>query len=411
MPSYHAARLVALILFAYPILIFPMRGAMNGILIFLSLFSIYQLVKTSRAIDSDAILIAVCLGSPLVAILLNQIVTGHFKIQDYDAAARFLLAFPIFLFLRQSSYSMVQWLPYAYCLGAIMSVLMVLFMPHEVGGRVMTGFLDPIHFGDLALLLGFLSVLSIGWLKSEPPFVSFLKWIGILAGIYVSIRSMSRGGWLAIPIVSLWLLFWYRHRWSRRQLLFISLIGLVGMIASYSYVGSIHSRMNAIGDDLASFAQGSKETSVGERLQIWQSAWTVFCQHPIVGVGNAGFQQALDQDRDAGRITGMAAMMGQAEVHNEILAAMARYGMLGFVSVLGLYLIPMVLFLRARRSDSPEKRRAALMGSVTTISFIIFGLTVEMFSLKMVASFYALTIAVFLAITYPLSRSNDDPRT
>jgi O-antigen ligase len=59
--------------------------------------------------------------------------------------------------------------------------------------------------------------------------------------------------------------------------------------------------------------------------------------------------------------------------------------------------VPFFLFLKLTRAESHSKRIAAIMGMCVIVGFFIFGLTVEIFNLKMTIAFYSLTVAVLLA--------------
>lgn len=52
----------------------------------------------------------------------------------------------------------------------------------------------------MALLLGFLSLFSVNWIRMDHPIVKLLKIIGLIAGLSISVLSGARGGWVAIPV-------------------------------------------------------------------------------------------------------------------------------------------------------------------------------------------------------------------
>jgi O-antigen ligase len=65
--------------------------------------------------------------------------------------------------------------------------------------------------------------------------------------------------------------------------------------------------------------------------------------------------------------------------------------------VLAVYLVPALLFARATRSPNKVRQAAGRLGLCLVIGFFVFGLTIEIFSLKMVAMFYSFMVAVLLA--------------
>jgi len=100
---------------------------------------------------------------------------------------------------------------------------------------------------------------------------------------------------------------------------------------------------------------------------------------------------------DSGLITKAAAVNGQGEVHSYYFATLARFGMAGLVSALLLFCIPLWMFYKATNSHYNFHRVAARMGLALALGFVVFCVTVEMFNLKMVATFYGVTLAVLLA--------------
>lgn len=397
-------RSIILILCLYPTFLLALKGGMNGSLFLLAIICIYSLFnKEDEArivFDRCAIAFGIAMSSSLLAILLSQIYHYDFSARAYDSASRFLLAIPIFLALRNTSVRSITVLQYGFPLGAIAALLLVTclspYYPDDAD-RVRTYFLDSIHLGDLALMLGFLSLFGVNWEKADGWPVLLLKMVGLASGVFVSILSGSRGGWVAIPA---FLLIWFLCRDSQKMLvklgraIFLTL--LLGA-AAYFLVDSIHARLGEIYSDLATFSQGNVDTATGIRLQLWEAALYLFIQNPVFGVGAEGFSHAMTTLSQQGLITAQAAALGRGEVHNEILAHTVRFGIFGLAAILAIHVVPFIIFLRARKTGSWQKRRAAEMGLSLVAGFMIFGLTVETFDLKLVAAFYSLTVAALLA--------------
>jgi O-antigen ligase len=102
---------------------------------------------------------------------------------------------------------------------------------------------------------------------------------------------------------------------------------------------------------------------------------------------------------DAGVLTPMAAQLGRGETHNQFFAYLTDYGIVGGLALLSIYVVPGVIFWKRLNAPTGPASRAALMGLTFVVSFWIFGLTVEMFDLKVTVSFYATVIAILAAAT------------
>lgn len=404
---------VAVIMFCYPILLLTQKGGMNAAFFILLAISLLVLVRDRRSVpprfDATARIFAIAMTSNVAVIFLSQLAHGDFDPHPYDGASRFLLAVPIYLMLKDAGQRTATVLQYSLPLGAL-SALALSLMSYK-GGRVSSYFLDPIHLGDLALMLGFLSLFSINWTGPDRPRLLLLKLAGWAAGIVVSILSGSRGGWLAIPVLLIALIaLRSRERLLGRMAAFFATI-VVAAIAGYFLIDSIHQRAGDFINDLSALSQGKMDTSLGIRLQLWKAALYLFWQHPLFGVGPDGFAQMMAPLSQSGFISEIAAELGRGEVHNDILASMARLGVFGLLSILAIYLVPLTFFLKTVRSTDSLKRGAAQMGVCLVLGFVIFGLTVETINMKMVAAFYSLTVAVLLAAATNIHETNSGRQT
>lgn len=395
--------IISTILLCYPILLFTIKGGMNTLFFLLVALSLFTIFKSGRVhpkyFDGNAIAFVLAMSSGIAAIFLSQAYHGEFNPHPYDAASRLLLAIPIYLALRNSNTRTLSSFQYGLPLGAIAALLVVWLMQgHYIATeRASTAFMHPIFFGDLALMLGFLSLFSINWLNQDSKSVIALKTFGCLAGIYVSIISQSRGGWIAIPILlAVWLVLQNRKRHFIKLSYAFPLL-LLSLLASYYFVDIVQQRIDQIFYDLADFSNGQADTSVGQRLQLWKAALYLYGNNPVFGVGPDGFANSMTALSQTGFITQEAAQLGKGEVHSQILANLVELGIPGLLSILSIYFVPLFIFIRSTKSSSNTRRTAGMMGVCLTLGFFIFGLTVETFNIKMIVSFYSLTLAVLLA--------------
>ncbi len=395
------SRFVIVTMLSYPILLLTVQGGMNGLLFLSVLASLFYLIRRSKSPtkslwDSYSIAFSFAMASPMLAVFLSEAYHGTISAPPFDGPSRFLLAIPVFLAWRQIEIHTIAYMQYGLPLGALSALFgaMVAWPKWEVNNLY---FVNSIHFGDLALMLGFLSLFSINWERRDPIPVLALKIIGCMVGIFVSVQSDARGGWIAFPV--LMFIWWLSHNpkysWTKHlvALMFILFIALLG----YELIGIIQHRMDLIYQNLEDFQRGNSDTSIGIRLQLWHAAWYLFSENPIFGVGPGGFAQMMTPLSNNGMLTPIAASYGRGEVHNEILAKSSELGIFGLLSLMSIYAVPLIIFINATRSSISFERSAAFMGICLVAGFFIFGLTVEIFNLKMTVSFYSLTIAVLLA--------------
>jgi len=400
-------RIVMFVLLCYPVLFLTVRGGMNALFFLMVITSFIYLFRLrkfleSRLWDGYSIAFAIAMASPILAVLLSQAYHGNFTAPPLDGPSRFLFAIPIFLALRQTDERAVTFLQYSLPLGSLSAFFISIIAQRNLFSDNLY-FVNRIHFGDSALMLGILSLLCINWSEQDRAPLMIFKICGLLAGMYLSVQSGARGGWIAAPV--LMLIWWKSHSHiSWIKLLIAILAFLLTASLVYALVGTVHSRLDMIYQDLVDFQQGNKDTSIGIRLQLWQTAIYLFFEHPFFGVGPGGFAQHMGPLYNSGMLTSEAARLGHGEVHNELLAKAAELGIFGFLSILSVFAVPLALFLQSIRSPSAQTRRAAFMGICLVAGFFIFGLTVEIFNLKMTVSFYSLTLVLLLsAVTNKVS--------
>lgn len=396
-------KFIVLMMLAYPSLMITVKGGMNGVFILMLILSAAVLIigcgrKTSTPLPAGWEQYIVAMVSLPIAVLLSQSYHNHFVTHSYDAPFRFLLAVPILMLLRHVRFEVVAMVQYGFPIGAIVGLLMA---DNVEGGRLATlYFLDLIHFGDFELLLGVLSVLCIDWSGKEGMTLRALKIIGLLAGIYASFKSGSRGGWIAIPVFMGIIMYFFARRisWRSMVLAFLALVTAGYLIFTFNSL--VKQRTSQLVTDVVTFDQDNRDTSTGIRWQLYKAAMDVFLHHPIFGVGPEGFALEMKPMAEAGKITPTAAELGRGEVHNDILSKAAGMGIFGLVAILAVYFVPFRLFWRATKSASEQVKRAGILGIVFVSGFFIFGLTVEFLNLTMATAFYGFTVAVLLAACY-----------
>jgi len=375
-------------------------GVLFFVLLLISIGSLYSMRDSNSPPQWDkySVAFALAMASPVLAVLFSQFYHGSFSARPYDGASRFLFAIPMFFALRQRNIRIVAAMQLGIPLGVFVGFVALKLHPFDWGGRYTTSeFFNLIHFSDTALILGFLSLFSINSLRKDHALLCLFKIFAFLLGIYMSIQSGERGGWLAIPPLLLIWVFYQSKEKIWLKLTITTVLILCAAWLSYFMLDVVHSRVNSIFDDLNNFFHGNKDTSLGIRLQHWQAALYLFAGHPFFGVGPDQFEKIIPELEAMGMLTPLAAKIGHSELHNEILAKCTETGLFGFASILSVFIVPLFIFKQTIRSPHDAVRIASVMGVCLVSGFFIFGLTVEIFNLKMTASFFALTLALLMA--------------
>jgi O-antigen ligase len=406
---------VMLLLFSYPTLMLTLKGGMNSAFILLLLINLLVRIKRPQALlavvwQREGTIYLLAMTGMTLAIFLSQLANQKFGGHAHDAATRYWLAVPIFLLLQRMRLSIFKVLQFTFPVAAIVGFLLANNIIGNIhfnsGGRVGITTIDLIHFGDFELLLGVISLLSIDWFGRDKLPLHGLKILGFIAGLFASVATASRGGWVAIPVLIALFIYFNAHKVSPKLIGLTVLTVILSGTLLVATNNNITQRFFETSNDVSTFDKGNRDTSTGIRLQLYKAAADVFVQHPIFGVGPQGFADEMQALVDAGKLTPLAADLGRGEVHNDLLSKAAGMGILGVLAMLAIYLVPFYLFWKIRKSSVAVVKRAALIGSVFVAGHAVFGLTVEFLNLALATAFYSFTVAVLLALCYNIHHTD-----
>lgn len=304
-----------------------------------------------------------------------------------------LFGFVLFGLLQQQPGRLqnVQWGCVA---GAIASAVWAYLELRGDRPNMVGAFSNTIPFGNVSLLLGLFSLISIGWARNDGWPLIALRMMGGAAGLYASYMSQSRGGWVAIPVLLLIAVATLRHvSWKKRTGALLALFALLAAVCVSS--GVVRTRFDEAVSNIQAYEAGQVNSSIGVRFQLWKAASLMLCRHPLAGVGRGEFHVSLQALHAEGVITEEAAALEHA--HNEFLYNGATLGVLGIGALLALYLVPAAYFLRAALCDDRVLRTTGAMGLTLCVGFMLFGLTEVMLIIAQTVVFYSVMVAVFTA--------------
>lgn len=396
-------KLFVVCLATFPLFVLTWRGWINACLLLALLLSLYILFryKPSEAIfaaQSDPWLRAFALTmiAPVAAIFLGQLFRQEFVWSYYDSASKFLFAIPLALAVLRLRINAIRLIEYAVPATVFITAIKILMHPEAGWGleRMTTYFVDPLTFGGICLTLALICLIAIDLNQPDRAWVRLYKFAGFMVGLYLSYLSGSRTGWLALPIV-LWLWLRFRHNISHKIIL-----ALVALICASAYLSMpvVKLRLDLAISELMHYQWSSvnPDTSVGMRLSFYRIGWYLLAHNPFGGWGDKGFKAMLEAPsllQFASPYTLRFTL--SAGFHNEVVTNMVRSGIWGLLSSIGLFLMPMVLFIKGLRSQSAAIRSHALLAASYFICVIVSGMSTEVFNLKYAASFHAMMLACF----------------
>ncbi|MGK5062619.1 O-antigen ligase family protein [Janthinobacterium sp. LB3P112] len=304
--------------------------------------------------------------------------------RELDMPLRALLAAPVLLLLLAYPPRPEAWWS-GLAIGAISGAALAFwqFLALEMY-RPQAATSNAIHYGNVSMLFGMLALCGMGWAREHSRRLawSLLLLAGGLSGILGSVISGSRGGWLVLPVCGCLFSYYYSKGRGTRYLATTLGTLLAAFILAYTLPNSpVPERVAVAVNDIKQFQDSDNvTTSIGQRIEMWRSAWSLSSNHIWLGMGRNGYLAAKQQMADEGKMDKV--IKNHTNAHNDYLDALVKRGIIGVLALLALFLVPFVLFVRALRRSAPAAQPYALAGVVLCACYMIFGLTTSSLTLN-----------------------------
>jgi len=318
------------------------------------------------------------------------------RLKYLDHRIRLLFIIPIlFLFKRVKIEQAALW--YSVCAGAaVAGVYSVISRFWLLPGERVAGSYHSIAFGDLAVVMAFMSLTSIDFFRKKHNAYAVIPIVTFFLGIIACLLSGSKGAWIAFPAFAV-IIFLYLGNlikiWPR---LLICLIACVLSFSAYHIKSTgVAERINDMKKEFNDYQAGDRNaSSIAERMEGWKAAWSIFKQHPLTGAGVGNFKPIVLRMIDKGDISDVIAKYNQP--HSLYLYVMAECGTIGLLAISGVFIVPLWLMFSFARQGCPQ-RNIAYAGILLITGFIHFGLTESIFGRNINISFYVIMLAVVLS--------------
>lgn len=228
----------------------------------------------------------------------------------------------------------------------------------------LAGSYDP---NDLALVMASCGAASLWALRDNKLVWRFAGLIGLVLGMYVIIRTYSRGGAISFAVMVIMSLVLARRAvpmWLR--LAMFPAVAAALLLAPQKYI----ERLSTLG----TVSQDYNITDETGRTKIWKRGIGYFLSRPLTGVGAGQFGQA--EGRYGREELGRNAGWKWSAAHNMYVESLAEIGLPGFLSLLGMLVPSVTLWWRVRahppRSDDElQYQRQVETVAVAVITFMV----------------------------------------
>lgn len=363
-------------------------------LIFLFLMGTYYLIKNGKNIKlmtSDKLMIFALFFFFIT--IFPAFISEGFRFRYVDTTLRYFLAIPALIYLIQAKPSGDS-IFLGGIVGSILAFVFAIYQYYYLGMPRVDGFLFSINFGYLACSLSFISLFGAIYFKNNK--MKVLSVIGFCLGLYAMALTLTRGAYIAVPVLFFAMLLLYARELGVKKLLasFALFFVFVGLI--YTSVPEINSRMGTLVGELVSYEQADeklKNSSSGLRLELWRGAFEAFKVSPLFGLNYSERERLNKKLIEDGVIVSEIARFRRGHAHSDYFEVLATRGGVGLASLFCLYLIPLVIYYRRFLKTQGRERALASAGIVFVLGFMVFGLSEAPLQSNTISAYVALAMA------------------
>ena len=399
-----------------PVFLLTVKHWINLVVLVVFVGSLFFLLRKKEVPlqDTDELrrwrwIIVLTLTGPVLAVGMGQLLRGDFYPPNFDAPLRIALCAPVFLaislgWLYREGKEPISflWMKFTFP-GMLLCILIVRSGWFSSWGaiRITTNFVDPLTFGSLTLLFSLLSLASLSffWQKLYFTHRIFLL-IAIPSGLYFSVMSASRTGWLVLPFyLFIWLRYFACFQYGKKKA-FLGALLLIGVIFLFiplqpALVEKIYLAISEISN--YRWNSLNPDNSVGMRISFYRMAVFYFLENPFKGWGDLGWMRLIDSPETSQYASIFAKDFAKNGFHNEVFTSAVRSGIWGLISSIALLFLPVAFAIIINfKSTSQTLKFLTLFLLIFMTHMIVAGMTTEVTNLVFLASFIGLSLSVFI---------------
>jgi len=231
----------------------------------------------------------------------------------------------------------------------------------------------------------------------------WLHGVAVVVGLYGAVLTQSRGPLLSFAPVFLGLMSWQAIRTRHWKRVFIPLAAtLLGMLAvtatlhreMVDRLADVPAQISEYGDNAA-----GSSGAIGERLEMWRTAWQAFTEHPLAGIGLDQFGVYARAQVAAGKASPTIA--SYVHPHSEYLESMVAGGVPALLVLLLLLIVPAAFFARHLNHPREPVACAAVAGLMVIGLYSLCAFTDNVFYRAMPQSLFLFLV---LGLTVDIGR-------
>lgn len=345
----------------------------------------------------------VFVASVLVSIAQQD--AAYPAVREVDTLLRPLLAIPLlYLMIRTRPPEGVLWSSMALAAAAA-GIYGLLAVAGADGYLRVRGGIGPIHYGTIAIVVGFITTLGLARAERFRTAYLVLAILALALGLTGGFLSGSRGAWTTLPVLAVLLAWHYWQPGFRRYAIGSAIAIVLASTAAYAISETgVQQRVDRAISEVQRYFENPRQqggTPIGQRFEMWRAGWALFTKHPVLGGGvGKGFNRYARQGIEDGRYH--PAIGHQDKVHNSYLEALATRGVIGMGAFLGFLGAFAWIYGRAAVANHRRSRALGVAGLMLLSAYMVIGLTDSVFDYAKPMAFFvvvAMVIVHFIAET------------
>jgi len=402
MYAYFSARnSLSFLILSFLIFGATIRSAASTIAFFIFIFAciwLYKNIKTkSEPLNSKEKIFLYSIVALNIVVLLSSY-NGHtIDFSSIDALTRFLFAIPVFFMARRIGIN----IPIILFGGAIGAILMGGYAYYQVmilGHSQAVGMTDHNYFGQLSLLLSFISLGGVLYYINNSKFKQSFFLLSSLIGLFAILASSSRGVWIALP-ATIFLFFKFAMPTIKMYKKIIGFFVVIFiLLASYTTnFLNVGQRVDSIANQTVDFFQYDKVYgSGGLRLEMWRSSFMLIKDDYGLGAGDLGYSKGIKQLVLDKKVHPSMANF-TVEPHNYYLKTTVGQGVIGLLLLSLILIMPIRIFYAGlARDENSSVKTTSLIGVGIIICYMDFMLSNTTLDVQLMTVFMAFILLPLL---------------
>jgi len=264
--------------------------------------------------------------------------------------------------------------------------------------RLTTSFVDPLTFGSYSLMFALMSLVGLWVCKDRSRSAQAFVVVSSCCGLFLSVTSGSRTGWLSLPVFALLGLYYgNRNALSVRRLVIFGMVVLL-IVGAVIWLSPDFAHVLYLGiAEITNYNWQSMnpDGSLQIRISLWRMGAFYFLHSPLGGWGDLGWQKLVNSPELMVYASQFTREFASHGFHSEIMTSAVRSGVWGLVSSVSLFVVPLICSMRLIDSKNVVTMQPVLWFVWIFIGHQwLAGLSTEVTALIFQASFFGLCVAV-----------------